>query len=67
MFFFISGVLSKVLNMQYVIDIRFIINIAIIIITCVTFYISVLFITRDSAFFEIVNIVMMRFKFNRKE
>ena len=67
MFFFISGVLSKVLNIQYVIDIRFIINIAIIIITCVTFYISVLFITKDCAFFEIVDIVMRRFKFNRKE
>ena len=62
MFYPIAFIISKVVGFNLVVSISLIINIAIIIIACALFYFIILFIKKDEALFQILNIILYKFK-----
>lgn len=62
MFYPICFVISKFMNLQYVINMHFIITISIIVIVCVAFYLSVMIISKDKVFFQLLDMVLGKLK-----
>lgn len=61
-FYPIIIVMSRVMGVEYVENVKFIAQIALMVITCVAFYFGALFITKDSAFNQLLNTVLVRVK-----
>lgn len=62
MFYPIFFVISKIMNLQYVINMHFIVTISTIVIVCIAFYIGVMIISKDAMFFQLLDTVLGKLK-----
>ena len=62
MFYPLGFAISKIMNLQYVLDLKFVLTIAIIIITCAVFYFIILLVSKDKALFKLLDMILGKFK-----
>ena len=62
MFYPIGFGISKVMGLEYIINLKFIIIVAVIVMTCVIFYFVVLLVCKDEALVQLLDMILGKVK-----
>lgn len=66
MFYPIGFLMKKVMNIQYILNLKFLVDVGLIIIVCSIFYFIALLIFKDKALLQLLDIVFQKLKFKRR-